>query len=284
MAYKIGVDTVALENIVGGYETEAVSLFDRMTVRPDNNRRAAINTLIATLKANSIWASLDGLYLFGAHTSQAGLLNWCRNSANFTAVNSPNFVADIGFSGDGVSSYLLMPNNAGNQVTTQPTNIQLSVWVSQKPYVANEASLIAMAYGWNTYLTPAADSTRASWLVTRASTTSPGRMFTTSSRTGLFTLTRPTSSAAYLYRDGSLIGTDSTSYDTGAGATTEISIFKSASYASVQQNAATSTVYSTGTVSFCCYGSGLTNSQTALLYNAINDYMTAINLRGNLGL
>ena len=83
------------------YETESEALFARMTAQPDATRKGHINTLIASLKSAGVWSKLDTLYLFAAHDSQAGLLNWKSTSFNATLVgpNLPAHNTDIGFSG-----------------------------------------------------------------------------------------------------------------------------------------------------------------------------------------
>lgn len=89
------------------YSTEALALFAAMTVQPDAARKTLINSTIVALKAAEIYQQLDLLYLLAAADEQAAKLNWV-NPASFAAVaiNSPAFVADKGFTGDGSSSRL----------------------------------------------------------------------------------------------------------------------------------------------------------------------------------
>jgi hypothetical protein len=72
-----------------------------MTVEPDTTRKGLINDLILSLKTASVWNKLDTLYVFAAHDSQAGLLNWKSTSFTATLVgpNLPAHNTDIGFSG-----------------------------------------------------------------------------------------------------------------------------------------------------------------------------------------
>ena len=101
---------------------EADALFSRMTVQPDQDRRAAIMTLIATLKAAGIWARFDGFYVMAAHTSQAARLNWVADRYNLTAVAGPIFTPNRGYQGDGAAAYL----DTGLSLTTPGLNYQRS--------------------------------------------------------------------------------------------------------------------------------------------------------------
>lgn len=86
--------------------SEALALYARMTTPPTELRKSQINALIYTLKTAGVWSKLDALYINAAADSQAALLNWVADQYNETAVASPTFTVDRGFTGDGVASYL----------------------------------------------------------------------------------------------------------------------------------------------------------------------------------
>lgn len=88
-----------------GFPPEANALFKRMTTPPSVTRKTLIAKLIRSLKSSGAWSALDGLLIFGAADSQAALLNW--KSASYNATNNgATFVADRGFTGDGVDDYI----------------------------------------------------------------------------------------------------------------------------------------------------------------------------------
>lgn len=89
-----------------GYAPEALALFARFTTPPTTQRKGQINTLIKALKAGNLWAKLDALYLMAAADSQAARRNWIADQYNLTPVSAPTFTADLGYTGDGVNSYL----------------------------------------------------------------------------------------------------------------------------------------------------------------------------------
>lgn len=88
------------------YVRQARELFDRFTTPPTTDRRVLINALIKSLIQAGIWDKLDAFYMLAAADAQSSLLNWVSTSYNLTAINSPAFVTDRGYTGDGSTSYL----------------------------------------------------------------------------------------------------------------------------------------------------------------------------------
>ena len=69
------------------FDPAATALFARMTVQPDNTRKALINSTIVGLKASGIWAKADALYVTAAHDAQSARLNWVQDLYNLTAIS-----------------------------------------------------------------------------------------------------------------------------------------------------------------------------------------------------
>jgi hypothetical protein len=85
---------------------EAATLVARLTSPPTDARKRLIDALIGSLKTGGVWSKLDAFYMLAAADAQSSLLNWVSTSYNLTAVNSPAFVTDRGYTGDGSTSYL----------------------------------------------------------------------------------------------------------------------------------------------------------------------------------
>ena len=88
------------------YCAEATALFARMTTQPTTERKEIINTFIVSLKTAGVWSKLDAMYVLAAADQQAALLNWIADTNNATTVNSPTFTVDEGIQGNGTSSYV----------------------------------------------------------------------------------------------------------------------------------------------------------------------------------
>ena len=94
---------------------ETRALVAAMTVPPAGARVAQIDTLIKSLKAADVWRLLDVLYLLAAHDSQAARLNWKSPGAfTLSPFNAPTFLADRGYTGDGVTAYIDTGYNPGD--------------------------------------------------------------------------------------------------------------------------------------------------------------------------
>jgi hypothetical protein len=90
----------------GGVAPETTTLLAAFTGTYDTARQAAINDLIVALKSDGIWAKLDVMCIAGL-TESDSLVNWkTPGTFNGTAVNSPTFTADRGFTFNGSTNYV----------------------------------------------------------------------------------------------------------------------------------------------------------------------------------
>lgn len=110
----------------GPYLPESRDLFDRMTTTPTARRCALVDSTIRRLKGAGLWEGHFGAC--AAHAEQAGLLSWVGSDGDMTAVNSPTFTADRGFTGDGASAYLTMSPDVDNLGIGGQNDISVSVW------------------------------------------------------------------------------------------------------------------------------------------------------------
>jgi len=81
------------------------------------------NDLVVDLKNAGVWSDLDLFYVFATDgDSDFASINW-KDVNNFqcSQVNSPNFTTNVGFWGDGASSYL----NTNYNLNTDSLNFQL---------------------------------------------------------------------------------------------------------------------------------------------------------------
>jgi hypothetical protein len=99
------------------FEPEAEALFVRFTTPPTQQRKTQINDYWQYPGIKPIMAKLDGFWMLAAADSQAGRQNWVADQYNLTAVSSPAFAADRGFTGDGSAAYLTPAGLAFNALT-----------------------------------------------------------------------------------------------------------------------------------------------------------------------
>lgn len=90
-------EAVAAE-YVPDFDEDTLALLARMDVDPSLDRKIAINELIVGLKETNVWAKLDTLYVYSAHTLQAASLDWVRHTKTATTNIYTTFTTDVGLS------------------------------------------------------------------------------------------------------------------------------------------------------------------------------------------
>ena len=252
-----------VEASLSAYDSSAVAVFERMDVSPDRDRRHAIDTLIRTLKDYDLWDRIDGFYMFAAHTSQAALLNWRRDTANMVAVNAPYFTEDRGFKGDGISSYLW--NTQAATVHMAPTDIAMSLWISDNKTVGSWD--VSMS-GWDCRLYGDVDNNRMSFRVSSA--TSTNVTVSSANQPGLHTITRADTTNKQLYKDGGLLSDIADAYNSGGSYPTVQPIYLGVTSGT--------SGFTNSRYSMFAYGGAMDAGESALFYNTVNTYMQAIGL------
>ena len=94
----------------GGFDADYQAVLDYATTQgytlPSAGQQTLQNQLVVDLKAGGIWSKLDTFAVFATDgDSDFALIDWKRLS-DYTAINSPTFTADEGFTGNGTSSYI----------------------------------------------------------------------------------------------------------------------------------------------------------------------------------
>lgn len=237
------------------FTPEALALFAAMTTPPTGARKIIINNMIVSLQAAGVWSLIDILWVTAAADSQAARLNW-KNPGTFTLslTNSPTFVADRGFTGDGVSSGLTGPNLATFGGNYALNNASMGIWIGTDVTenvsdFGNPQALIRTHNGATTFSTRLNDAT-----TTNNSSIATAVGFTSTSRAA---------SGSY------------TPYKNGV-AFADVSVVST----SVQSQAITmcfvGATFATKRAQSGYVGVAMTPTQMASLYSAESTYMTAV--------
>jgi hypothetical protein len=242
----------------GGYSAEAQQFFDRIS-DPGTTRKNLYAACIDSIVSAGVWAKLDALYIFAANSQSNALTNIKQSSYGATAVNSPTFVTDRYFQGDGSTAYLdsnFNPTTASSPNFTQNSACNFG-WVLNNATNANR--VLGAVSGTANRLVPRSTTNNAQWEInqTTANTVS------NSDSSGLFLLNRSGSAAARLYRNGSELQT-STAAST-APANSNFTAFRNASaYNGTHQLAVWG------------FGASLDATEQSDLYNALLAYLQGV--------
>jgi len=93
-----------------GFDSDYKAVLDYATTQgytlPSAGQQTLQNQLVVDLKTAGVWSKLDTFAVFATDgDSDFALVDWIR-LIDYTAVNSPTFTTNIGWNGDGTSSYI----------------------------------------------------------------------------------------------------------------------------------------------------------------------------------
>jgi hypothetical protein len=90
--------------------------------KPSAAQQIKQNQLVIDLKTAGVWSKLDTFAVFATDgNSDFALIDWIRLS-QYTAVNSPTFTTNVGFAGNGTSSYI----NSNYNALTSAVNVTVN--------------------------------------------------------------------------------------------------------------------------------------------------------------
>ena len=263
----------------GLLEPETRLLLNSLLTEPSKSHTQLIDDTIYQLKQAGIWSKLDCLYLLAAPSSGIAAVNWINpGQYNLTAVNSPTFTANQGYSGrvDAVTPPYLQTgfnpvalegtDDDGNGVVDEPwaaqfraDNNAMFVWAT---YVEDTAAYIigtrahainpfSASYATRVYARNGAESGVYVSGVTRAS--------------GLYGMSRDNSADFDMYVNGANVGT--VAQASGVMYSESIQILK---------RAVNSETCNGNIVRCAGFGAALSDAEYGDLYRIIASYMSLI--------
>ena len=248
-----------LESIGAGlFDADYQAVLDYATAQgytlPSGGQQTLQNDLLVALKAAGVWSKLDTFANFATDgDSDFALIDWKRLT-DYTAVNSPTFTSNEGFTGNGTSSYIdLNYNPTIDAVNYSQDDASSMVYVyniagvaATKGYTISNLSIIFQAINS---------------AVQRLNSSGNFGTSVDFSVVGMHLMNRVASTELYAFN-----GT--TEYSSSASSSPLVN----ATIGVLQRNGA---VYGGSTISFELNGSNLRNEQNDL-NTALNTYMTSI--------
>ena len=136
-------------NFVGGgvaFDATYQAILDYATAQgytlPSDSQKLLQNQLVVDLKASGVWSKLDTFANFATDgNSNFALIDWKRLT-QYTAVNSPIFTANQGFTGGGTRYIDTNYNAFTNAVNFQLNNASVGTYIRTAPVVPNAAKAV----------------------------------------------------------------------------------------------------------------------------------------------
>lgn len=214
---------IFLFNIIPIYRPGISDVFDsvKLASLPSTAQRIKQNTFFGTLEniCGQCLNEADLLYVFATNGDRDfAKINW-KSPGNFTLteVNTPTFTPDVGFSGDGSTSYL----NTGWDPTNNGVNYTLDE-CGAFCYVNNEISITASsefafgcgegAFAQGMCLAPKLNSGRHGFQLNANTINTEG---TAVSSIGFFHIRRVADNDSRIFKNGSQAGTTQTTASSG---------------------------------------------------------------------
>jgi hypothetical protein len=246
------------------FEPETNTLLAALSGTYDDTRKTAINTLIAGLKTDGLWSILDVLCIAGLNSSDS-LINWkTPGTFNSSAVNSPAFVADRGFTAASSGSKYINTNYNPTSAAGNYTQNSASMGfysrnnVSEGSYDMGGASNVS---GFASIFSR--NGSTAFWRINDSNEES----LSNSDSSGLILATRTSSTTRILYRNSSALGSRTQT----SGTMPNLNFFVGTLNFSGTPSSISSRQYAMWFMS-----GGLSGTNVSNFYNRIQTYMTAI--------
>jgi hypothetical protein len=259
--------------LLSNYAPQTSAFFARLATQPTSARAAAYDTLITELVGAGIWAKLDGLYVYAAADAPTALTNLVQSSYGQTAVGSPTFSANTGYTGaNGSAKYLDTNFNPATASLPQFTQNSSSLFALRTASPSGDAGGLAGVTGgaFQSYLAaPLAGNVPFNGSVT-GHTVGGGLSHTP---LGLFMASRLSASTETLYENGVAICPACSSTSATPSSVDVITLNDGTSGADG----------TTGTVAAAGMGAGLTQPEAQTLTNYLQNYLTTVSSGSTLG-
>jgi hypothetical protein len=184
------------------------TLLNAMDYTPSATVQKYIQETIIGLKLDGIWDKIDQLVFPCLSTQTSSLLNWKSPSDAVTTSGTISFTADVGFTGNGTNFYFKTGFNPAMAVNASFTMNIASYGV----YQANTASEMKYAIGqrgagFNGNIMICRRSDNGNMQAQINSAAASVMTGSVNNGKGLFSAKRVSSSRAYMYKDGTQVGT-----------------------------------------------------------------------------
>ncbi len=250
------------------FDTDAQAFITAASIT-DNTQKTAINTLVTDLKTYNIWTKMKAIYPFVGGTSASHRFN-LKDPRTVNAAFYLDFIGGgthsaTGYAGNGNNAWANTFFNAQSNLTN--SNLHLS-------FYSRTANPGVVSYG--NEMTVAGNYNSSSWITLRTNNKTAGgnayfsagndNISATTSQTlnGFFIGSETSSNLRKLFRNGSVIVTDTTN-DTNSLPSLNIAIL-----GRDEGN------YSANESAFASIGDGLTDAEAANLYSAVQTYQTTL--------
>jgi len=264
-SYFPNTDSAMVDSLTEGYEAEFQAVYDDWTTPPHDTLAVKLNTMVKTWVDGGQWAKLDVMHIYAIHTDGAAesLVDWINPGvqADATNVSATTFTAYEGYTGDGSADYINWnwnPNDDGSNYTQNSASMggyaRLDIDEVGRLFGSRDASQRVI-------LSPRQSNT-AYWQINNASEETDA----SANATGMWIVVRTASDASALYRNGSIVDSD-TDASVGLPSVDVYSLSYNSQGSSAQE--------STNQIAMDFAGGSLTEEDITAITDGFKTYMTS---------
>ncbi len=244
------------------FRPETKALIARMSPTPSRPRQIVINRLITSLIRDGVWAKLDVLQVYAADAQANALLNWVSSSYNSTAVGSPTFTTDRGFTFNGTTQYLNTAYTPSTAALYAQNSHTLGRWL-RSGASGNVGDIGARETATNKGATIASNAGGGAYTIVESGVSSSQA----TSPTANILLTRSAAGSFDIYKSGAFVANVTAS----SIAPPTIPVFVGALNLDSSADSLSANQYSAAYA-----GAALSAGEVLALQNALQAYMTAV--------
>lgn len=240
------------------FSAEAKALLAAMAVSTSSLLARRIDRAIDAYKGNGLWTKRDYINCYAVPTSDQALLNWKTAATTASLVNTPTFIANSGFQGDGVGAYIDTGHNS-----TVGTNTFLGSSNSMQVWELTNTATAAFTCGTDNHAL-AGRSTAGDGFFSRNGATTNSSEVPSTLAAGMYGMSRLDGSTYKRYQFGQPLATVSQSTTTLANQTHQV------------LRRGTGTNYSPNRIGVFVCGGGLTDAEMLIERNIWYDFLTSV--------
>ena len=253
---------------IASFDADAVAFFGRVTTAGGTlsaTEKTAVNSLVVTLKANSLWAPMLAIYPMVGASAAACAQNLKSSSFTGTFTSGWTF-ASTGVTPNGTSAFMntqLVPSTS-----LAANNIHLSYYSRTNSAIASSSSMGSDAGGEYCRLIIRRTGDQGFNLI--GSTTKGLSIFPVTDSRGLFIANAPNSTTRDLYKNGTAV-TPTSQAGLGTNGATNAAI-----YLACFNNSGSASEFDNKQTAFASIGDGLTSTQASNFYTAVQAFQTTL--------
>jgi hypothetical protein len=257
---------------IASFDADAVAFFNRVTTAGGTlsaTEKQAVNTLVVDMKAAGIWTPMKAIYPMVGASAAACAQN--LKSASFTGTFTSGWTfASTGVTPNGTSSYMdtgLLPSTS---LTNNSTTLS---YYSRSTSAANNGVEMGAAFGSQSIplIQIVCNYTGLGTLHDQYSYINGRLQVATANSYGFFCGSRTSSTSLKGYKNGSLVGTLTTSSSQDV-----TGINRSLTIGAVNASNVGVSSFSNRECAFSSIGDGLTDTQSSNFYTAVQAFQTTL--------